>query len=120
VNDITKTGDVIDVAFGAGANTLDDVSFGVKDDSEARDKAYALAVEDAIHRADVIAKAAGTGCSEILEITAGSAYNYYENNAVYYNRAESMSVEDAAGTDVNAAGIYVNANVTVKFGLIGE
>lgn len=121
VNDISQTGQVIDLAFGAGANTLDNVSFDVKDNSEAKDKAYAEAVADAMHKAKVIAEAAGTGCSSIHEISTGTSYNYYENDARMYKNAVAM--EDSAmdvGTDINAAGIYVSASVNMVFGLIGE
>ena len=37
VNDIEKVGEVIDTAFGAGANTLNGISFSATDTSEARE-----------------------------------------------------------------------------------
>lgn len=119
VNNIDMTGDVIDAAFAAGANTLDGVSFSVKDDSEARDKAYEMAVKDAIHRAFVIVDAANTGIAGIKSISAGDVYSSYGEGR-YYMKSSNMAMEDAVSTDVKASGVDVTVSVSMVFSLIGE
>ena len=123
VDDISMTGKVIDAAFDAGANTLDNVYFTLKDDSEAKDRAYELAVMDAMHKGDVIAKAAGTGIYAIKSISTENTYSYAYTDAMY--NSSRMVTSDTvggtgAGTDIQASGVCVNASVTIVFGMIGE
>ena len=68
VTDMGRVGEVIDMAFGAGANTLDGVSFSVTDDTEARKEALKAAVEDAKGKAAILAEAAGLGEIEIVSV----------------------------------------------------
>ena len=74
--DIDNVGALIDAAFAAGANTLDNVQFTVQDDSEAREQALTKAVEDARRKADVLAAAAGLQIASIESIAESGVYTY--------------------------------------------
>lgn len=115
---IDQIGTYIDAAFAAGANTFDSINFTVQDDSEARQKALELAVQDAQQKAETIAAASGHQLGEIVGITEGNPIDYYSNGgaggAVY-----SMEAMDAAaaGTTVRAAQVNVSADVQISYHL---
>lgn len=68
VTDITQTGEVLDSIVSAGANELQGISF-IRDDAAAtQDAALQRAVENATHRAEVMAKAAGIELGSIVRI----------------------------------------------------
>ena len=74
VTDISKVGEYIDIAFGAGANTLDNVSFIARETDDAQKEALQLAVQSATEKAGIIAEAAGLEISSVTSISEGSDY----------------------------------------------
>lgn len=117
VRDVNSAGAVIDAAFAAGANALNSINFCASDDSAARDQAYQQAVASAMHKAQVIAEAAGMTLGSIAEISEGQSYSYYD--AGNYARATEAVMDSAAGapTDIQASGVMVSANVTITYNL---
>jgi len=115
VTDMSRVGEVIDLAFGAGANTLDGVSFSVSDDTAAKAQSMKNAVENAKEKAAILAEAAGFGEIEIVSIQEGNTYSF--DSGVNNFSAKGMAVEEAATspTVVRAAKIVVSAAVTVVF-----
>ena len=115
VTDMARVGEVIDLAFGAGANMLDGVSFSAKDDTAARAEALKAAVADAKAKADVLAEAAGLGKLEIDSIAEGGVYAY-DSGANNFS-AKGMITEQAedAATVIRAAKICVSASVTITY-----
>lgn len=115
VKDMDRVGEVIDLAFGAGANTLDGVSFSVTDDAAARAESLKAAVADAQAKAAVLAEAAGLGELEIESIQEGTVYSF--DSGVNNFSRKVAGVEEAldAATVVRAAKICVSATVTVTF-----
>ena len=115
VTDMGRVGEVIDLAFGAGANTLDGVSFSVADDTEARKETLKAAVEDAKEKAAILAEAAGMGGIEIISVEEGSVFSY---DSGVNNFSRKVYGEEAAmdsPTVVKAAKICVSAGVIVTF-----
>ena len=116
VKDMTRVGEVIDLAFGAGANTLDGISFSVEDDSAARAESLTAAVADAKAKAAVLAEAAGFGETEIVSIQEGSVYNFDSGVNNFSRKVTGAEVaEMEAATVVQAAKICVSATVTITF-----
>ena len=116
--DIENIGTYIDIAFAAGANTFDSISFSVKDDSAARKEALELAVQNAREKAEVIAMAAGKQLGEIEQISEASyqEYSYESNdgaNIAYAKEAAAAGVE----TTVRAAQVSVSAKVEISYEL---
>ncbi len=118
ITDMTRVGEVIDLAFGAGANTLDGVQFSVSDDAAAREQAMKNAVADAKAKAAILAEAAGIGELEIKSIQDANVYSYESGNN-YFAAKASNGLEEAAGGDtstfIRAAKISVSASVTIVF-----
>ena len=116
VKDISRVGEVIDLAFGAGANMLDGVSFSAKDDSAAKAEALKAAVEDAKTKAAVLAEAAGFTGLEIESIQESGVYAYDSGANNFAMKA--AGIEEYAGdaaTVIHAAKISVNANIVITF-----
>jgi hypothetical protein len=70
VNDVAKTGAVLDAAVSAGANTASGVRFAIKDESALRQKALDAAGHDARAKADALAASLGvhvTGVQSVVE-----------------------------------------------------
>jgi len=115
VRDIAQAGAVIDTAFAAGANTLENTTFFASDDSAARDQAYAEAVAAALHKGDIIAAAAGMNIHSIASITENVNNGWYETGI----KMNSIVAEDAAaaGADIQASNVNVTAEVSITFTL---
>lgn len=113
-SDTDAIGMYIDTAFEAGANQFDSIAFSVKDDSEAKDKALELAVQDAFRKAEVIAAASGKNLEGILEINEGYQNNSYNNGSVSYKMAFDEATTGLE-TKVRAAQVSVSANVQITF-----
>ena len=117
VTDMDRVGEAIDLAFGAGANTLEGVTFSVSDDSAARAESLKAAVEDAKQKAAVLAEAAGLGDIEIESIQEGTVYSF-DSGVNNFSRKTVGASEEASmdsSTVVRAAKICVSAGVTVTF-----
>ena len=116
VKDISRVGEVIDLAFGAGANMLDGVSFSASDDSAARAESLKAAVAEAKEKAAVLAEAAGMGEPEIESIQE-TGFFAYDNGTNHFvtKAAGAAETETDAATIIQAAKICVSATVTVTF-----
>lgn len=119
VTDITMVGKIIDVAFTAGANTLDGVSFSASDTTVAEEEAMKKAVESAKEKAKVLANASNLKITGIETITESGVYSY-ENNIgnVYYSKSMfdiATNEEAATGTMVQSAKLVVSATVNITF-----
>lgn len=74
VRDLARLGDVVDGTLGAGATSMDSLSFRSADPSGAEREARIVAMTQARTRADVLAEAAGLtilGVGEVVEGTGG-------------------------------------------------
>lgn len=112
VTDIEKVGDVIDTAFGAGANTLNGINFSATDTKAAQEKAMRAAVNDAREKAEILADAAGLQIRGVEDITEQGTYSYERG----VNSFQLAAAEDtAAGTFVQAAKLSVSSSVSVTF-----
>ena len=113
IDDVGAVGSYIDVAFAAGANSFDSITFAVKDNSEARDEALRLAVADAEKKANVLAEAAGMKLGDIVSIE--------ENNSDSYYNTEGFAAKDiadaGAGTSVYPSKVNVSVQVQVCYAL---
>ena len=110
VKDIDRVGEVIDLAFGAGANTLNGINFSATDTTAAKEKAMRLAVADAQSKAEVLADAAGLQIRGIEDIAEQNTYSY--DKGVMNN----FDVEAAAAdTVVQAAKLTVSSSVVITF-----
>ncbi len=68
MSDLAKVGAVIDATAQAGANDVSGISFALKQDRPARDRALGEATREAVSKAQVIAKALGGRVVRIVEV----------------------------------------------------
>lgn len=115
LDDITRIGEVIDAALGAGANHLEGVWFELKDDAEQRREALHKAVAEARQKAEAIAAATGTRLDGILEITEGGVDVF---RPMMMQRAMAFEA-GAEATPVQPGEVRVEATVTIRYRLGG-
>ena len=115
ITDMSRVGEVIDLSFSAGANTLDGVTFSVSDDSAARKQAMKMAVEDAAEKAAVLAEAAGLGELELQSIRSDNVYSYDSGLNNFSMKAAGVEAAMDTATFIRAAKISVIASVTVDY-----
>ncbi len=71
VNDLSKTGPVIDAVIAAGVNQVDSIDFGLKNDGAATDQARTQAVTTLMQRAQLYAQAFGLKVKRVVTISEG-------------------------------------------------
>ncbi len=117
VTDMDSVGEVIDVCFAAGANTLNGITFSASDTEQAKAQAMQKAVENAKKKAEILAQAAGLTITGIETVTEGEVWSY-ENNIGNVYRAKGADMaesEEDAGTVVQSAKLVVSATVSIIF-----
>ncbi|HSS49232.1 MAG TPA: SIMPL domain-containing protein [Thermoanaerobaculia bacterium] len=113
VGDLAKTGPVIDAGLGAGANSLEGVDFGLRNDEAARAQALADAARAARAKAETLAKALGVRLGEILEVAEGGV-SVSPPPSPRYGMAR-MEAASMAPTPVSAGQVGVEASVTLRY-----
>ena len=68
LNDLKKVGTVIDAASQAGSNDISGIAFTLREDRPARDRALQQATQEAMSKAEVIARALGRKVTRIVEV----------------------------------------------------
>jgi uncharacterized protein len=113
VTDLAKVGPVIDTGLKAGANEVQGVGFGLRDDTAARQQALKQAVAEARKKAETIAAAANVTLGIPLEIAEQgvSLMKSEFNTGVMMARAAA----DMAPTPVSPGQLEVRANVTIRY-----
>lgn len=111
IEDMSKSGEVIDAGLKAGANELQGIAFGLKDDGEAREKALRLAAREAQSKARVIAESLGLRLGAVQEVQE----NGVSIQQPFFAGAMMARAADGGGTPVSPGEITVNASVTVRY-----
>ncbi|HEY1632417.1 MAG TPA: SIMPL domain-containing protein [Rhizomicrobium sp.] len=110
VENIDKTGPVLDALVASGANSIGDIDFAIKDTKALLNDARAAAVADATARAQLLAHAAGVTLGPIMSISESSAAPMLP-----MGRARAMTVAMSAPTPVAAGQESVTADVTITW-----
>jgi uncharacterized protein YggE len=114
VEDLTKVGPVIDAGLAAGANTLDGVEFGLRNDEAARAQALADAAGKARAKAQTLAKTLGLTLGNILEVAEGGVA-ITPPPYPRYGRVAMAELAASADTPVSAGQVGVQASVTIRY-----
>jgi uncharacterized protein len=107
VDEIARVGEIVDGAVEAGAATVSEIRFDVKDRDAAERQALRLAVTDAKARADAMAAGAGVTLGAILRIDEGGQVEPVPRPAPM----AAVRVQSAE-TPVSAGEIEIRAAVT--------
>jgi len=105
LEDLDQVGAAVDAAIAAGANRIESLVFGLKDDRGARSRALADATRRAREKADTVADALGTELLRVVSVEEGGGMQL---RPVY---ADAMRME--AGTPVEAGSVDVSASVVL-------
>lgn len=109
---LDQVGPVVDAGLAAGANRLDGVIFGLRNDEAARSTALTRAAEAARIKAETLARALRVRLVEIVEVVEGGVSVF---TPVYRRQAMAMERSMAADTPVSAGQVGIDANVTLRY-----
>lgn len=107
-NDLTIVGKVIDTATAAGANNIQSLQFGLKDDQPARKQALQSASQQARAHADAMAAGLGAHTGAVLAVEEMGASNI----------TPVLAATPTATTPVQPGAVTVTASVTLDVELI--
>jgi uncharacterized protein YggE len=108
IDDLSRIGDVIDIATKAGANRVPSIQFALRDEESVRTQALRDAAVRAKAEAEALANALGLKVNRILTVEEGGPVIVPVRD-VMFARAESS----AAATAIQPGSIDVIANVTL-------
>ncbi len=108
IEKLDRLGDVIDAGLAAGANRLEGLSFGLRNDGEFRQQALRLAAEDAEAKADAIARAMGVDILGIKQISE-------EGVTLARPQMDAGAAFSARAAPVQAGQVRIEASVTVSY-----
>ena len=107
LNDTSDVGKILDAAVSAGSNSIQEVSFDLRNPKPQEDQALAHAIEDAGRKAEVAAKAAGMKLGKVLELSEGYGY--------VAPAAKSAVFADGAVTPIQPGEMVVTSSVTITY-----
>ena len=112
VRDLSKLGELLDAAIGAGANNINSIQFDVADKTEALTQARQLAVDNAEALADELVAAAGVQLGEIQTI----AYtDYYPMPYYGYGMGGGGGAQAAPSLPINPGQMQLTVTVSITF-----
>jgi uncharacterized protein YggE len=112
---LDSVGEFIDVALGAGANRMDQVSFGLSDDREARAAALRDAVSNARTSAEAIASSLSVTLGAVMD--ASTTAMPEPRQVAYSMRMESADMAMAAPTPIQPGEQTVRAQVFLVYSI---
>ena len=112
LDDVEKSGLVIDTAISAGVNQMNGISFLVKDSKAALDQARKLAFQQAKEKADLFATEAGCKVGKVITITENSG-----SYPVVREMSDAKMLTASNSTTISAGQDSITATVSVVFEL---
>ncbi|MBO4857616.1 MAG: SIMPL domain-containing protein [Treponema sp.] len=112
LDDVEKSGLVIDTAIEAGVNQMNGISFFVKDSKEALDQARKLAFQQAKEKAELYATEAGCKVGKVMSIMENSG-----SYPVVREMADAKMMTTSNSTMISAGQDSITATVSVVFEL---
>lgn len=111
LDDVEKSGKVIDTVIASGANRMNGISFSAKDTKAALDEARILAVAQAKEKAELFAREAGCKLGKVLSIT--------ENSGNYATTRVMMATKEMASnsTTISTGDENIDVSVTIVYEL---
>ena len=111
IEKLTLTGPVIDAGLDAGANQLDSLSFGLRNDSGPRREALMLAAREARDKATTLADSLGVTLVRVINVQEGGGVVFPQPQ---FERA-MVARGGAASTPVSQGEVQVTATVTLRY-----
>lgn len=112
IKDLSQVGAVIDAATKAGANSVEGISFVLREDSPAQGDALALATKQAMAKAQAIAQSFNGKIVRVVETIEGGVPN--QALAIFNNyNANAASMNTSYTTPVQAGSLNVRSQVVL-------
>jgi len=113
MHDISKIGDILDAAIGAGANNVYGITFDVQDKETALASGRDEAMADAKAQAEELAKAAGATLGAVQSIS------YYSSAPapIYYDTKAAGIGGGGGGVPISSGQLTLTVSVSVSYGL---
>jgi uncharacterized protein YggE len=108
-SDLTKLGNIIDVAAQAGSNDVSGVAFTLRQDRQARDRALLEATQEAVSKARVIATALSGRVVRIVEVQE-EGFQQRPPQPIYQTEA-FLAKRDAASTPIEVGSLEITSRV---------
>lgn len=111
VRDLSKLGTMLDAVVRSGANTINSISFDVKDKEAALAQARDMAIAKARTEAEAIAKASGVTLGDLQTV------NVYTSNgaAPVYDAKGGMSMSGGSQVPVSAGQLVITADANLVY-----
>ena len=111
VGDVRQTGAVIDAGSRAGANSVDGLSFMLRNDAQARQRALAEATREALSKARTVATTLGGSVVRVVEVQEAGAFRPpVPVHTAEFGRA-AMTSQAATPTPVEPGSLEIRAQV---------
>jgi uncharacterized protein len=110
LSDLTKVGSVIDAAAQAGANDVSNISFTLRQDRQARDRALSEATREAVSKAQVIASALGGRVVRIVEV---QEEGFQQRPPVPVYQTETFMAKRDVATPIEVGSLDISSRVQV-------
>lgn len=111
VSDLGRLGAVVDGTLGAGATSMDGLTFRVADPAPAEREARVRAMAEARARAEVLAESAGLTIDGVVDIVEGTPVR----PPMPFPKAERLAMAAEASMPVEAGELEVSVSVTVTY-----
>ena len=111
VRDLGTLGSVVDGTLGAGATSMDGLTFRLADPAPAEREARVRAMAEARARADVLAGSAGLTIDGVIEVVEGTP----ARPPIPFPKAERMAMAGDVATPIEAGELEVAVSVTVTY-----
>ncbi len=110
LSDEVDVGEVLDAAVSAGTNSVESVTFDLRDPTSVQEEALEDAVVDAMGKAEVISEAAGVTLGRILSISEGGASTVpMAESRIYF------AADVATTTPIVPGDVEVTATVIITY-----
>lgn len=114
VRDLTKLGQAVDAAVGAGASNVGGVAFGLQDSGAAEDAARLDAVKALQAKADLYARATGYRIARLVTLSEGGGYSPPPPMPMF----AAARMDKAESTPVEAGELKVRIDISATFELV--
>lgn len=108
LNDLKKVGTVIDAASQAGSNDIAGIAFTLREDRPARDRALLQATQEAMSKAEVIARALGRKVTRIIEV---QEEGFIRPPQPVYQAEAFMAKRDSVATPIEVGSLDITSRV---------
>lgn len=114
---IKAVGNLLDVAFQAGATRADELEFTMKDPEAAQNQALREASAKARARATAMAEGQGLHVGDVISVTEGQSYGNDDSVLGVANLRANVANNVSPTSSIESGSIAVTATVTVVFAL---